>query len=85
MVGDQAFAQGFDHRNAPAYTGFVKQIGMVLLGGFENLFTTLREQGFIGRDHGFTITQRLDHELFGDGGSADQLDDDINICSIQNV
>src|ERR1019366_7997765 len=78
-VADEAFAQGFDDRNAAANAGLVVEVRAVFPRGAKQLFTMRGEEGLVGGDHRLAELQGGEDHRAGDRGAANHLSYDIDL------
>ena len=62
----------------PATAASNATITPLVLRGLEDLVAVRREQGLVRGDHMLAVGDRLQHQLPGHAGAADQLDDDVD-------
>ena len=81
LVGGQALGQGADDRDAAGDAGLEADRPLVLPGRLEDLRPVLGEQRLVRGDDVLAGRQGIEHDLPGDAGPADQLDDDVDCGS----
>src|SRR5690606_24678050 len=78
-VGRQAFTNRLDHRDAASHSGFKGNDYALVTGAGEDLVTVHGDQRLVGGHHMLAVVDGFEHQLFGNGVAADQLDDDVDL------
>ena len=78
-VGGEAFAQGFDNRDAARYCCFKLHHDVFFFRQREDFVAVFGEQFFVGGNDVFAVFNGFQYRIFGDAGTAEQFDDDIDV------
>ena len=78
-VGGEAFAQGFDNRDAARHCRLKLHHDVFFFRQREDFVAVFGEQFFVGGNDVFAVFNGFQHRIFGDAGTAEQFDDDIDV------
>ena len=78
-VAGDAFAQRADHRNAAGHGRFETQLLACARRELRERRSLMRDQLFVGGDHGAAAFERAAHPGAGRIAPADQLDDHVGV------
>ena len=78
-VGCKPFAQCLDDGNAPGHGSLEGHHHAFLLRSFKNFGAVHGQQRLVGRHHVLAIFNGFEHQVFGNGVAANQLDHHIHI------
>ena len=71
--------QGNDDGNSATNAGLKRNFYALFFRQAHNLFATRSHKGLVGGNHALAVLQGADYHFLGEGGTADELDNQIDL------
>ena len=84
-VGCQAFANGLDHRDTARNSGFKGDNHALFTRFGKNFIAVHSDQRLVGGNHVLAVFDGFEHQVLGQGVTADQLDNDIDLRVVHQL
>ena len=78
-VGNKGVLQGNDDGNSAANAGLKRNFYALFFRQAHNLFAARSHKGLVGGNHALAVLQGADYHFLGEGGTADELDNQIDL------
>ena len=78
-VGNKGVLQGNDDGNSATNAGLKRNFYALFFRQAHNLFATRSHKGLVGSNHALAVLQSTDYHFLGEGSTADEFDNQINL------